>query len=401
MQNRRQLLLFFAATICLAATGSISDSVFNNFLHDTFHIEATGRGALELPREMPGFLVVVMAGALAAIPVTQVGVIGAGTLALGLVGLMFLGGHWYPMVAMMVLASTGLHLMMPVGSSIAIGLGGETKRGQRMGQVDALGSLGTIVATGSILVLFRHFGTHYSAATLYNGAFLAGAMLAVVAAVIYSRMHVPHLHARRPRLVMRWKYSLYYSLELLFGARKQIFITFGPWVLITIYGQEASAIAGLYMIAAVIGLGFKPLMGYAIDRFGERFMLASDGAVLIFVCLGYGFARELTSTADSARLLACTCFVLDSLLFTIGSARAIYLSRIIHSPEELTSTLSMGVSINHVVSMTIPLVAGALWVWAGYQTVFVGAACLSAIVSINALRIPRRDVLRGPSGAAS
>lgn len=395
MQNRKQLLLFFAATICLAATSAVSDSVFNNFLNDTFAIQATGRGALEFPRETPGLLVVVMAGALAAIPVARVGIIGAGTLALGLAGLIFVGHSWFAMVAMLVLASTGLHLMMPVESSISIGLGGETRRGRRMGQVDALRCIGAIAASGSILVLFRRFGPHY------KSAFFAGAVLAAIAALLYSRMHVAHLHARRPRLVFRKKYSLYYTLELLYGARKQIFLTFGPWVLIKEYRQEASAIAGLLMIAAVIGLGFKPLMGYAIDRFGERVMLVTEGTVLIFVCLGYGYATELTSTQEAARLLVCTCFVLDSLLFTIGSARAIYVSRIIQSPEELTSTLSMGVSINHVVSMTIPLVAGALWVWAGYQVVFLSAAVLAATVSVNALRIPRRDVLRGLSGAPS
>ena len=59
---------------------------------------------------------------------------------------------------------------------------------------------------------------------------------------------------RRPRLIFRWKYRLYYSLELFFGARKQIFLTFGPWVLIKVYHLEAKDIAGLYMIAAAIGL---------------------------------------------------------------------------------------------------------------------------------------------------
>jgi len=38
---------------------------------------------------------------------------------------------------------------------------------------------------------------------------------------------------------------LYYWLAILYGTRKQIFITFAPWVLITIYKQPTQTIATL------------------------------------------------------------------------------------------------------------------------------------------------------------
>ncbi|NCB40050.1 MAG: hypothetical protein EOM80_14895, partial [Erysipelotrichia bacterium] len=93
--------------------------------------------------------------------------------------------------------------------------------------------------------------------------------LAGVGSLIYASMHIPHLHQRRAGMVLRKRFSLYYLLEFLFGARKQIFLTFGPWVLIKVYDLPATSIAGLLMIASVIGIVFKPLAGMAIDYFGE------------------------------------------------------------------------------------------------------------------------------------
>jgi len=225
----------------------------------------------------------------------------------------------------------------------------------------------------------------------YRTGFLLAAVLAGAGALLYGRMHIPHLHEPRSRFVIRRKYRLYYLLELFFGARKQIFITFGPWVLIQVYGQPASAIAGLLMIAAVIGIGFKPLAGRCIDRFGERRVLMTDGIVLAVVCVGYGYAMNLSADPARARLLACGCFILDNLLFSLGAGRAVYASRLSDTPQELTSTLSLGISINHVVSMTIPAIAGVVWVSFGYQRVFLAAAILALGISALASMVPRKS----------
>lgn len=382
MNPKGQLALFFVAVFLTSATMGVHESIFNNFLADTFRLSAGSRGWLEFPRELPGLLVVVMTGLLAALPVTRLGVVGAAVLALGLAGLGLLGSSWTGMLAMMLLGSAGMHLLQPVGDSLSIGLANEGGRGRRMGQAGAVGTVGMIVGTGFVWLFFD------AADPPYAFGFLCAAGVAALAALVFSSMHVPHLHRPRTRLVVRRQYGLYYVLEFLFGARKQVFITFGPWVLIQVYGQPASAIAGLLMIAAVLGVAFKPLVGWAIDRFGERVVLVLDGIVLAFVCIGYGYAGLLLDDAEAARRLASTCFVLDQLLFALGTGRAVYVSRLVPSPQELTSTLSVGISINHIASMTIPAFAGAVWVGYGYQNVFLGAAVLALAISACASFVP-------------
>lgn len=382
MAKRSQILLFLGAVTCISMSMGVHESILNNFLTDTYDVSAEVRGRLEFPREFPGLLVVLMAGLLAALPVTRLGVVGGVVLAAGLVGMAHLGGSWRPMLAMMVLSSAGMHLLMPVGSSIAIGLSDSHNRGLRMGQMGAIGTVGMLLGSGFVWLSFGREAPPYAL------GFLCAGIAAGVGALLYGLLHIPHLHQPRSRLVVRRKFWLYYLLELFFGARKQIFITFGPLVLIRVYGEPAKTIAALMTIAGLIGVGFKPLVGMAIDRFGERVVLVADGLVLAMVCIGYGYARELTGDDSSARLLVCVCFVLDNLLFSLGTGRAVYVSRLTDSPQELTSTLAVGISVNHAVSMSIPALAGAMWMRFGHGRVFLLAAVLAVAIALLASLVP-------------
>ena len=383
-QRRKQLLLFFGATFAMAAAmGGIHESIFNNFLSDTFNLSAEARGALEFPRELPGFLVIGMSGLLAALPVATMGAVGAATFCLGMIGLALLGGHWSLMVTMMIIGSAGMHLNQPVSASLALGLSDSNRRGKRMGQMGAIQTCGMILGAGIVFLFFDKENTPYRL------GFLLAALGGGVAAVLLGSMHVPHLHQRRKRIVLKRKFRVYYLLEFLFGGRKQIFITFGPWVLIKVYGEEASGIAFLLLVAALIGIAFKPLAGMAIDRFGTRKVMMADGLMLACVCIGYGYAMFMTSDRETARLIAATCYVLDSLLFALGTARAVYLSTLTDDSREITSTLATGISINHIASMTIPFFAGAMWTKFGYQRVFLAAAGLAICISICSLLTPR------------
>ncbi len=60
-QVSRELVLFAVASLVLGMGYSMIDSTFNNFLHDKFALTGLQRSFLEFPRELPGFLVVVVA----------------------------------------------------------------------------------------------------------------------------------------------------------------------------------------------------------------------------------------------------------------------------------------------------------------------------------------------------
>jgi len=53
----RDMKYFIAAVAMFGLGGSMLDSVFNNFLNETFTISTFQRTILEVPRELPGLLV--------------------------------------------------------------------------------------------------------------------------------------------------------------------------------------------------------------------------------------------------------------------------------------------------------------------------------------------------------
>jgi MFS family permease len=378
---RTQFILFFTAVMCMALAMGVYESIFNNYLSDTFNLPANMRGQLEFPRELPGFLVVVMAGLLWALPVTRLGLVGTLLFILGQTGLVFYGSEYWPMILMMMIASAGQHLLMPVMSTIALSMSTETNRGWRLGQTRAMQTTGTMLGTGCVWLFFQQ-------STKYEWGFICAAVVAAAAGIIYLIMHIPDLHKPQAKPRFHRKFKLYYILEFLFGARKQIFLTFGFWVLVRIYDHSAPEIARLMFIASAIGIPFKLIAGKAIDRFGERIILVADGLILTAVCIGYGFAGHLGSPL-TAQIVASICFILDNLLFTMGTARSTYVSRLTDSKQELTSTLAMGVSINHISSMTIPTFAGIIWIQFGYEWVFAAAALLALIISGVSSLLPR------------
>jgi nitrate/nitrite transporter NarK len=87
-------------------------------------------------------------------------------------------------------------------------------------------------------------------------------------------------HAARTKFQLRKEYRLFYWLNILYGTRKQIFLTFAPWVLVTVFRQKTQMLATLLTLGGVIGIFFKPLLGRAIDKLGERFILTSEAVFL-------------------------------------------------------------------------------------------------------------------------
>lgn len=192
---------------------------------------------------------------------------------------------------------------------------------------------------------------------------------------------------RRP--VINRKYWLFYMLNIVFGARKQIFLTFAPWVLIRVFGCGVETFALLGFLGTVLSLVFRPLLGQAIDAFGERVIISIESLLLVIMSILYGFSPTWFNP-EAALIIIMICFIADQLLFSVRMARTTYLNRIVDSADELTPTLSMGLSLDHAVSMLIPLGGGLLWTYYGYVPVFVVSGLLALANLALASFIPDR-----------
>ena len=85
-------------------------------------------------------------------------------------------------------------------------------------------------------------------------------------------------------------------------------------------------------------------------------------------------------------------------MFSMGLSTYVYRSA---PPEELTPTLSAGISINHVTSVAMPLVAGALLPIIKYEGIFLGTGTLILLSVPLALALrPRQLVVSQVAPAA-
>jgi len=390
---------YLLAAALMAVCGGIFENTYNNYLYAEFRISPDARGRLELIREFPGLMNVFLMGALAFLAETRVAALAAFITAVGLIGFAVRGDHWGLMLAFTLLWGAGSHLLMPIGNSLTMSFGGETKRGRRLGQVGAVSTIGSIIGAAIVWAFFRmgraSAGGEARVAELakwqFNATFMLAALACIGAGILYLRMRNVGQQTSRTPFVLRRKYWLYYVLNVLFGARKQVFITFGRWVLVTVFFQTPTAFAQIWIVASAIGIWFNPLLGRMVDRLGERTVLIIDSFVMMLVCFIYGGAEHLGLSRAAATYLVMGCFMLDQLFFATGMARETYLAKIARSKDDLTATLSMGVTINHLIAATIPTLGGWAWHRYGYEYVFAGAGVVAVMLLVFSAMIPRRS----------
>lgn len=372
--KKRDFLLFLAASGILGISQSIDSSFFNNFLNDTFHLAVTQRTFLEIPREFPGVMVVFVSGILLFFGDVRIASIANIMAAFGIFGMAFFTKGYGTMIAWLTLYSMGQHLFMPVSNSIGMNLSDSGSMGRKLGQINGFNT--AVFLAVSLLTAFISRNIKIS----YRFAFAAASTAFLTSAVLISFM-TPHRQSKNAkRIILRKEYTLYYILSIVYGARKQIFITFGPWVLIKAFNQGVSTFAVLSFLVAGAGIFIKPLIGMLIDKKGEKFVLGAEALILIFICLGYTASKFLSSNLKyTALIIACICFVIDQVLVAAGMARATYLKKIALAPEDVSPTLSMGLSIDHIVSMFVPFMGGYIWMKYGYEYVFLAGALIAAV----------------------
>lgn len=384
------LLLFAAASLLMGLYSGLYDPSFNNYLAQTHNATPLARGAVEFPREMPGFLVVFIVTALMFLADTRIAALSALLVGLALWGQGFLSPDLKWVVVWMVMWSIGAHVYMAIAPSIGIRLARAGQEGRRLGQIGFLESLGALL--GLTIVYWGASRWHFSFAFIFG---LAG-MFALAAAISLFLIKPAPLENPARRLVFKKKYSLFYWLNIVFGARKQIFLTFAPWVLIRVFGCGVETFALLGFLGTVLSLVFRPLLGQAIDRLGEKVIISAESIVLVLMSLLYGFSTSWFSR-ETALIITMACFIADQLLFSVRIARTTYLNRIVDHPDDLTPTISMGLSLDHAVSMLIPLGGGLLWTYYGYIPVFLASGVLALTNLGLAFLIPSRTARPTPA----
>jgi MFS family permease len=302
----------------------------------------------------------------------RIAMLGMAAAGLGMLGLGLLSPTFAVMVIWMMMYSLGTHMIMPVTPSIGMSLSDPKSYGDRLGSVSAFTLAGSVASYVFVFLGFNYL--HLS----YQAAFITGTVFYVFAAFAMGLMKKGKPQVRKVKFIFRKRYMLYYVLAALSGARAQIFMTFAPWVLIKEFGLQPQMFAILGIVVALVSIGTRKIVGKMIDSRGERFVLTLGAAVLFAICLGYAFSARLFP-AGVAVVIIAGCYVIDNSMTAVEMARSTYMRKIAVDLDDVTPTLSAGVSLQHIASMVLPVFGGLLWSAVGYPAVFIGAACIALV----------------------
>jgi predicted MFS family arabinose efflux permease len=373
---RRDFLLFLFSGAFLGIAQSVDGSTLSNYLKEHFGMLIIQRSALEFPRELPGLLVFLVIGALAFLGGdVRISVFANLLSAAGMFALGIIPSRYAYVVLIIFFYSMGMHIFMPLSGSIGMSFADRDQIGKILGRLSAVSNIAIVLSSAGLWALFRF------AHIRFFTSFSIGAAAYVMSAILLCFMKPARTRTLRTgkRYIFRKEYGLYYCLCMLYGARKQIFLTFGPWVLVEVFKQSVTRMTMLFFIVSVIGIFVKPWIGHLIDKVGERFVLSSEALLFFLACLGYAFAETLFSYR-SAILFICVCYVVDYTLDSVGMARTTYMRKIALRPEDVSPSLSLGTSVDHLITVFLPILGGLAWYNggpAGYRYVFFGGAAIA------------------------
>jgi len=340
-------------------------------------------------REIPGLGLMFIAALMMHLPLSQRGA--ASVLLMGIgYGLHALVGSYSGLIAVALVGSLGFHNWMPLERALAMSLSTREKAGRVLGSLSSVRALAAIVGVGAVALSSRLF------ATLSLRAFYAiGGVLTASGAVLVAKLptNLGSTRAAQPRMLLKRRYWLYYVLTLFEGSRMQVFGAFSTLILVQNYGLDVWEISLILLASGIVNFVAAPFLGYLLDRLGERITLSTSYVALALCFIGY-------ATLHNAWLLGALLVAIN-LLVTLSMGLSTYVNRIA-PPEELTPTLSAGVSINHVTSVAMSLVAGTLLSTVGYEPLCWGAATIIMLSVPFALLLQvRRPSLAQPTPATA
>ncbi len=375
---RRPESLLFLMAVAMPIAFATWSALLNNFVIEVGKFDGSDNGWLHTVREIPGFLAV---GVIALIIFIREQV-------LGLVSLIMLGAAtavtaWFPsltgILTITMLSSIGFHYYETVNQSLQLQWLSKDRAPKMLGYLLAVGSGATLICYLIIVALWEPLGLTYNIVYMVSGSVTA--LLAVFCLFAYPQFEAPHPQIKK--MILRRRYWLYYALQFMAGARRQIFMVFAGFMMVEKFGFAVHEITALYLINLVINMVIAPVFGHVVHRFGERNTLLFEYVGLMVVFLAYGGIYWF----GWGVVLAAALYVIDHVFFALALALKTYFQKIA-DPKDIAPTAAVAFTINHIAAVVLPASLGYLWL-VSPSAVFALAASMAAGSFALALMIPR------------
>jgi hypothetical protein len=348
---RRPEALLYLMAAAMPLSFATWSALLNNFVIEVASFTGKEIGWLHTVREIPGFLAI---GVILILLVMREQVLAL--IALALLGVATAVTGWFTsfngLLVMTLLSSIGFHYFETVNQSLQLQWTSKDRAPMVLGRIVAVGAGASLAAYGAIVLLWDRLGLDYNSVYLASG----GLTLVIVgfAALAYPQFESPHPQHRH--MVLRRRYWLYYALQFMAGARRQIFVVFAGFMMVERFGMKVSEMTGLLLVNYLINMAVAPSMGRALSRFGERNVMGFEyiGLTLVFLAYGglYWFGWGL--------VIASGLYILDQLFFALSFSLKTYFQKIA-DPRDIAPTAAVAFTINHIAAVFLPASLGYLW----------------------------------------
>lgn len=392
-------ILIHLFIIALTALGlGLSHDIFQNYFKEAYNISTYQRGIIEFPREIPGVLVMFVVAGLSFISDIRVAMISQVLSIIGIIVLGLFTPSFNIMLIFIFINSMGMHLFMPLRDSIGISLIKDDNIGKWMGCFK--GTFTGFTMLGSIITLIGFKVGFFSFTSRIKWIFIiSGIFFILVLILLFLFEHVnkePIKSNKKIDFIFRKEYKYYYILVVMFGVQKQMMIVYGPWVLIELLGKKAITMSILNILGSFVGIFFIPAVGRWLDRFGIKTVLYADALSFIGVYFVYGLMSAGFSTGTLSQIglplyFTYFLFLLDKMSTQLGMVRTIYLRSIVIKASDIKPTLSLGISMDHAISILSAYICGIIWSAWGAQYVFF---CVAALSFVNLYVATKVDIVK-------
>ena len=373
----------FTSILMMAIGYGLHKGIVDNYLAEIVGMGEMDRGVTEFFRELPGFMLIFILALFYKFSAEKMYKMGGIIMVCGMGLLAFMPPAKAFVIFSIFLYSAGEHIQLGMKNTLSLEYSKPGLGGQALGYQNAIYQIGNLAGYVVVMVIFWIF----AAKSMFKPFFvIATAFMAFALFFALQLSGKSETDKSKSRFYFRKKFTKYYMLEIFYGARKQVFFTFGPYVLILFYGANAAVISLLFAVSAIACFVLSPVVGKIVDKIGYKPVMIGDTLILVIVCFFYGFAHHIFPK-NIAFAVCCVNYVLDSVISLAAMASNVYVQDISDSKEEMRATISTGISVNHIITIFIALSGGWIWHKLGIETLFIVSAVLGLFNSAYAATI--------------
>jgi len=344
---KNDLMYKYLIILVIAATAGLQGwrTLFNNFAVDNVGINGLQVGLIQSVREIPGFLSLLVIFVLFFIKEHKLSalsiiIMGVGVFMTGLLP------SFSGLIVTTFVMSLGFHYFETTNKSLTLQYFNTTESPLIFARQKSLSSVANIAVGAFVWAL------DYVLPIEVN--YLVIGVIIVITGIYCMTLNPidKEIPVQQKKMVLRRDYWLFYTLNFLSGARRQIFVVFAVFMLVQKYNFSVKEVTALFIINNIIGYFVSPMIGKAINRFGARVVLSVEYIAIFAIFAGYAFIENRTAVAG--------LYILDHIFFGCSMGINTFFQKMARK-EDIAPSMAVGFTINHISAVVIPVIGGLLW----------------------------------------